>query len=256
MKIFYFTSTGNSLHAARHFGGELVSIPQAFRARDLEFADDSIGIVFPVYFGGLPAIVERFLKEAKLDAGYLFAVLTYGGAALNSVKILEKTAAKCGVRFDYINAVEMIDNYVPMYNIEKEIAKGPGKDIEGRLNAIAEDIRALKKGHSSPSNLGFRVLGGLLRSIPSMSVQPGRDKTFIINDACSRCGVCAKVCPVGNITVDGSVKHLHRCEWCLGCINLCPENAVHLKSEKNSTRFRNADVPLQDIIDANCQVGP
>ncbi|MDR3282989.1 MAG: EFR1 family ferrodoxin [Candidatus Methanoplasma sp.] len=253
MKVFYFTSTGNSLHAARRIGGEPVSIPQAFKAGNLEFADDSIGLVFPVYFGGLPAIVERFLKESKLDAEYLFAVLTYGGGAMNSVKILEKTAAKNGVRFDYINAIEMIDNYVPLYNIEKEIAKGPGKDIEGRLDAIAKDIDAKKTGVSRQSGLGLRLAGGIVRSIPSMSVRPDRDKTFIIDESCNKCGICAKACPVGNIVVDDSVKHLHRCEWCLGCINLCPENAVHLKSEKSPTRFRNADVSLRDIIDANCQ---
>ncbi|MDR2588945.1 MAG: hypothetical protein LBC67_05905, partial [Spirochaetales bacterium] len=49
MTIFYFTATGNSLYAAKTLGGKLYSIPQLLKEGQFEFADDSIGFVFPVY---------------------------------------------------------------------------------------------------------------------------------------------------------------------------------------------------------------
>lgn len=54
MTIFYFTSTGNSLAAAKRIlssesGGTLISIPQVIDSPSLEYSDDVIGIVFPIY---------------------------------------------------------------------------------------------------------------------------------------------------------------------------------------------------------------
>ena len=49
MKVLYFTATGNSLAVAKRIGGELISIPRAMHDGDLSFADDAVGLVFPVY---------------------------------------------------------------------------------------------------------------------------------------------------------------------------------------------------------------
>ena len=81
MKICYFTATGNSLYVARRIGGEdaeLLSIPQLMKEDRIEVSDEAVGIVFPVYVGGLPKMVRRFLGRADIRADYLFAVCTFG----------------------------------------------------------------------------------------------------------------------------------------------------------------------------------
>jgi epoxyqueuosine reductase QueG len=70
---------------------------------------------------------------------------------------------------------------------------------------------------------------------------------------CNRCRTCEKVCPKSNIKVGEKPEFLHRCEGCYACIHHCPQKAIHLRSEKSSTRFINGNVKLKEIIDANNQ---
>ena len=58
--IFYFTGTGNSQYAAQRLASEderLVSVVECLRKDNYHFdiaENESVGLVFPVYFGGLP----------------------------------------------------------------------------------------------------------------------------------------------------------------------------------------------------------
>ena len=55
--VFYFTGTGNSLYVAKQIEGNPVSIPQVMGQHRLEFTDDSIGIVAPIYGHQVPPMV-------------------------------------------------------------------------------------------------------------------------------------------------------------------------------------------------------
>lgn len=73
--IFYFTATGNCLYAARELaaeGEDVISIPQEMRREgELTYADDAIGIVYPIYGHMMPAMVRAFVERATLDTPYL-----------------------------------------------------------------------------------------------------------------------------------------------------------------------------------------
>ena len=84
--IYYFTGTGNSLAAAKKIAavlGDCEIVPIASLANTpgaIAPEAGQIGIVCPVYFSGLPAMVTALAK--RLDtapAGYLFVVVTHGG---------------------------------------------------------------------------------------------------------------------------------------------------------------------------------
>ena len=62
--VFYFTGTGNSLYIAKQIEEEPISIPQVIKKDKLDFSDDSIGIVCPVYGHEVPPMVKDFMKKA------------------------------------------------------------------------------------------------------------------------------------------------------------------------------------------------
>lgn len=234
--IYYFTGTGNSLAAAKKIAavlGDCGLVPIA-SLEDTQGvivpSADRVGIVCPVYDAGVPRIVAEFAERLDISrAGYTFAVVTFGGMGVSALHhlngIFEK---KQGRRLDAAFAVAMPGNFPPL----GKPPAGEKKDkilkkAEGRLAEIAGMI---DKGLSVPP--GFSPVSSLIRYItygPFIKNVQSADKDFSVSDACTRCGTCAKVCPVKNIgMVDGKPVWQHHCEFCCACLHFCPAEAIQL----------------------------
>ncbi len=250
MTIFYFTSTGNCLAVAKKIGGHLVSIPQVVDSSDLHFQDDAIGLVFPIYGFGLPKMVRRFLEKATWNADYSFAIGTYGnlpGAAMMNVQKLFK---KHGQHLDYAQSLLMVDNYLPGFDINDQIAKLPEKHVDENLSRIIADIEH-RRTLDATAGLGWRAFTAVIQGGENLFMNGKQGQNYLVSEDCTRCGICAKICPAENIAVADKVVFKNQCEGCLGCAHLCPQNAIHLKNEKSAARWRNPDVSLNEMIAAN-----
>lgn len=251
MKVFYFTATGNSLAVAKKIGGELISIAQARNEEIKEYKDDVIGFVFPTFGCTVPKIVKEFMAGIKVDADYTFAIGTYGNG---KGKVMEKAgqiAEEGGYRLDYVNAVLMLDNCQPQFDIAKQKAKLPEKKVDEQVALIIEDIRQRKHQKLSVT-FGDKVGTWICEKL---DIEPADNalKHYYVDENCIKCGTCAKVCPVKNITVTDSVVFSDHCACCQACIHACPKKALHYKREKNTERWRNPDVSLAELIKANNQ---
>lgn len=253
MTIFYFTSTGNCLAVAKKIGNgktKLISIPQVVSKPDLAFADDVIGVVFPIYGFGLPKMVKKFLETAKLQGSYMFAIGTYGNLPGACMMNVQRLAELHGYKFDYAESLLMVDNYLPGFNINDQIAKLPEKRVDENLARIIADIQN-RKTLDATVGIGWRVMTAMIKRGENLLVNGKQGQRYEVNQNCNHCGTCSKVCPAGNITVSDHVIFADQCEGCLGCVHLCPKNAIHLRHEKNAVRWCNPDVSLKEMISAN-----
>jgi len=246
MKTFYFTATGNNLYVAKRFGGTNYSIPQLLKENQFEFEDEKIGIIFPIYSGSVPKIVEEFLNKAKLTSKYIFAIGTYGAFSGGAMSHILEIGEKNNIQFSYINTLLMVDNYLPGFDMIKQLEKEPKKNIEENLVRIINDVEH-RKDYVKKSS----ALGGIMRFVASKIVNNHFQEKFYVESSCNGCKTCEKVCPVNNIKVNDLPTFDNNCHQCLACIQNCPQNAIHLKGEKSSARFRNNNVELKDIIEAN-----
>ena len=265
MKLLYFTASGNSLYIAKSIGGELYSIPQMVKEGIYEFTDEKIGIVFPLHGWSVPPYVADFLKKATFNCEYLFAVVTYGIYSGAVAKHLSDIADETGFRFSYISRIKMVDNYLPGFDMKKQIENEPKKQIEKHLKAIKSDITASKEGTLKESFLDKTAMNYMLRRgdkpfskkrLKVHAVGEGIENYVYVEDTCTQCGVCASVCPVNNIEMDrknGKISLNDKCFTCFACIQNCPSNAIHIKGEVSSARFRNHHVTLKEIIHSNNQ---
>lgn len=90
--VFYFTATGNSLHAARQLDTNIMSIPQVMRCGCLRrFSDETTGVVYPIFGHRPPEMVQRFLREVTLETPYLYIIPTYGARHANAVDIRKQS---------------------------------------------------------------------------------------------------------------------------------------------------------------------
>lgn len=251
--ILYFTATGNSLYVAKKISENPISIPQILKHNNSEFTDDTIGIVCPVYCGEIPHIVLDFIKKSKFNTPYLYMILTYGNDETDSAEFTYNQCKQFDVNFDYINCIKMVDNYLPVFDMNEQ--KAMDKNVDAQINAVLDDINNLKKEILSTTPNGRKLhakVAKMNKIMPSLN----NGKAIKINaDKCTSCRVCTQVCPIGNIIVTTTAQRLSKkCEFCLACVHNCPQNAIGLKMDKNpNARYRNENVTLQDIINSNNQ---
>ncbi|MEW6712601.1 MAG: EFR1 family ferrodoxin [Candidatus Riflebacteria bacterium] len=249
MKVFYFTSTGNSLEVAKAIGGELISIPQVLKNNLVDFKEDAIGIVFPLYSLGTPGIVREFMEKTRLEADYFFAVITYGNFEGGGVDDFYRLARSRGIKLSYLNSIVMVDNYLNFFKMENQIESLADKKVPENVMKIAGDIKE-RKSFIKKAGMPMKMLSYVAQFI--YRFQPGTvDNRFSVEDSCNQCKVCEKVCPVDNIEVQQKPVFKHKCISCYACTHNCPQNAIRLKGERSRTRFRNPGIELVEIIKAN-----
>ena len=251
MTICYFTATGNSLYVAKRIGGTLLSIPKLMKENEIIVNDDAVGIIAPVYAGNMPVMVQKFLKKAKIKTNYLFFISTYG-MSYSVAKVNAKSIAnESGLKIDYVNVVKMVDNYLPGFDIKKQIESVHKKNIEGQIDYICKDLSSKKKNVSSINLLQKVAMWIVNNTMGKALFDKNAAKKYVVDNNCILCGTCAKVCPAKNISVNDKVIFADKCEVCYACIHNCPKKAIHVKLEKSKDRFRNEHISLNEIIESN-----
>lgn len=257
--VFYFTATGNSLFVARQLTDTPLSIPQELKKSGLTYEADEIGFVFPDYAASAPMIVREFLEKAQLKASYMFSVITFGNASVNVAKWWDDYAKEHGVSFHYIKPLLMVDNYLPVFDMNEQ--KKMDKHTDENLAAIISDIAA-KKSYVEPSDMGF-FNEEMLRGMQDQHFSMTADRLLELKEGrCIQCMTCEKVCPHKNFSIaDEAVAFQGKCEYCLACVHNCPQKALTLRparegwpGERNpEARYRHPHVTLTDIVNSNRQ---
>ena len=258
--VFYFTATGNSLFIAKSLSDNPISIPQELKKSNLSYEADEIGFVFPDYAASAPIIVRDFLQKAKFSAKYMFSVITFGNAAVNVCQWWDKFSKENGVTFHYIKSILMVDNYLPVFDMNQQMTID--KHTDENLAAIIEDLNA-HKSFVETAEMG-RFNEDMLKRMQDQHFSMTADRLLELKkDRCIECMTCGNVCPHGNFSLgsDGLVISSGKCEYCLACVHACPQKALTLKSanpqwpgERNpEARYRNPNISLNEIINSNRQ---
>lgn len=235
--IYYFSATGNSRYAAEKLaaktGDTAVDIVDIIKNGKTIEISEVTGIVFPVYFWGLPEIIKRFAVQIKNSLGsYVYCVITCGANTGNADKMLSKLL---GRELDYSYSLRMPDNYVILYDpCTKEKAKEFLRHSDKELDGICGDVnrREVKRAGSTQ--------GGIKSFFISKLYDPFRaTKKFFADSKCTSCGLCAARCPDDAIVIkNGKPEWVKaKCQHCTACINRCPVQAIQF-GKKTAERGR------------------
>ena len=251
-RIYYFTGTGNSMRAARVIAErlgdtEIVSMrvdPEEVPATDC----DVVGFIYPVYHWTMPEYAADFVEKLEMNPdAYVFAVampsFVLGIACEKLAKILEHK----GITLAYGNLVYSVANYVIVYPPFPSPALRVPK-TEKKLKKIAEDIAAgTRRDYPRASRRVKRKIDSFMG--PYLELQEYADNPFTVSDECVSCGMCTRVCPCRNLTMEfGKPKFNHHCMNCMACVVSCPKRAIGYSITGEDRSLLNASSKKTPIV--------
>ena len=234
----YFSGTGNTGYCIEKFvhgldtDADCISIehPSAVQAM---IQSDFIVLAYPVYFSNLPKIMRGFLENNRIvfSEKKVFILSTMGLFSGDGMGCAARLLKKYGAEIVGGLHLKMPD----CIGDEKLLKKT--KEENRILVKLAEEkikkaAQAFKSGQAPREGLSFLShMAGLFgqRLWFSHKTKHYSDKLKISSEKCVGCGVCIKLCPMGNLSVDNQMAvHHNRCTMCYRCICHCPHQAITL----------------------------
>ena len=253
---------------------DLISIAPYMRADDSSHnlaepfilkENERLGFVFPVHGWRVPKLVREFISKMKIlrepsDASaenkakaddclknrpFAYCVCTAGDSIGLTIENLNKVISQ-NPSLQALGITEVSSSYslimpesyigLPFMDVdpkEREIRKKENAAQE--LAVVCEEIFDRKEGINrlvkGPIPWFFtKVVGGFFESVLIT------DKRFHVEkDRCVKCGICANVCPVGDIK-GGHGEYpvwLHHkdCLTCFTCYHHCPHHAIEFGNQ-------------------------
>ncbi|MCL2334525.1 MAG: EFR1 family ferrodoxin [Endomicrobia bacterium] len=233
--IYFFTGTGNSYLAAKRVAKVLEQNGCGVNLLDLaksepEKADLSktIGIFFPVACWNTYPLVRNFIKKLPKAAGTeVFVCSTMGGSSMKAAANIGSILSRKGYSVIASKGFVMPNNFIAVKSEEKNAAIR--EKAYTKMESFALDI---VNGAAKPesTNIFFELsflftsfITGLWESGFSQKIM----KFNLIKEHCTKCGLCADICPVKNISMaDYPAFDGNKCQFCMRCISYCPSNAI------------------------------
>lgn len=218
--------------------------PKQARSKEYSFCKNDI-VVFgtPVIAGRVPNVLLKFLDTLQGNGAVAIPIVLYGNrnfddALIELRNILEKQgfrAVAAGAfigehSFSYKLAAGRPDNKDMniVYEFAEKIAvklidvisasEGNPDEMDEKVSSIAhievegqEPVRPYYKPQDRKGN-----------HINILKVTPKLDA-----DKCSKCGICAEICPMNSIKPENPGVVDGICIKCCGCVKKCPEKALY-----------------------------
>lgn len=249
--IFCYSGTGNCLDMAKTIARELGDTDIILMRKEPAVTDvrdaKRVGFVFPCYGGGLPGGVEESLRKIQVGlTAYTFGVCQYAGYMgsglykLNSIIPLRYWTAVS----HQCTCIWLLPHSVMLPPVTPAMAQ---RRADKKAKQIAQ---AVLSGAVSPKAPPKKPVNQLESSIWPKIVA-GKAQKFAVSDACVACGQCARLCPRGNIRIEGGRAVIGgNCIQCLSCLQYCPQQAISIgRITDRREHYHNPNVTAAELTE-------
>lgn len=248
IKVLYFSATGTTAKVAVTLGKQLSHQFQAPlesisfnlpKVRELEqscSSDDLLICATPVYAGRVPNLLLPYLQnKVKGDATLAIPICLYGNRNVDD-GLMELRNTLQGNGFRCVGGAAIVGAHA----FSKTLGRGRPNFSDMRLvYDLGEQVSKKIKDLDFPPTEPVEVIGQepirpyytprdrLANPIKfSLQMRPITDKA-----KCSKCGICAKLCPMGAISPQEPTLVPGKCMKCCGCVKRCPTGAKYFDDE-------------------------
>lgn len=231
--IVYFTGTGNSRFVAEKLAAAnadtcVDAATYIRKGEGARFADPGDYVfVSPVYAAAPPLAFMDFIRRSHFPRSCrAYFVMTCAGSMGGSPAYCRKLACEKGLQYRGTAKVDMPQNYIAYFTMHtpRENRAAVRASLP-EIKRLAGLIRSSEAFPEDKPRAWERILIPLvLKPYYKFFITA---KPFHATEKCVGCGRCERVCPLGNITLSaGKPVWGKRCTHCMGCINLCPAEAI------------------------------
>ncbi|GHV82354.1 iron-sulfur protein [Spirochaetia bacterium] len=249
-KIYYFSGTGNTYWSAKKLtallgDAEFFPISREMRQPSIRIEAETVVFVFPAYAYETPIMVRRFLERAEINTNYIAALVTCGSSPGGALAEVRRVLRRKGLTLNFADRIPCVQNYIPIFGVPT---------AKKQAVRIALRVAATERAAGAITARAVNKVWTLrpFSKIVSMLFRLGRPlfvTGFRRTSDCTRCGLCARLCPAGAIkmTAEGPVFQ-KTCEHCQSCLNFCPCRAIsYIRLKPNTPRYHHPEVTAEDL---------
>lgn len=238
----YFSGTGNTRYCVKKFmeeydrTGEIFSIEAEDAVREI-CAHREIVIGYPVQFSNIPKILQDFITDHPCiwRNKKIFVIATMGLFSGDGAGMLARLLIRHGAIVTGGLHLKMPDSIGDEKALKRTLAQNQALVLKAERK-IKSAVQNLKNGNPCQDGLGFfHHLAGLLgqRLYFYNKTKKYSHNLKIDSGKCIRCGKCAQICPMKNISLkEGQVIPNSNCTMCYRCISFCPVQAITLLGKR------------------------
>lgn len=241
LELYYFSGTGNTKFIVDYVISKLNSNGVDAEVYHIEDKSPKITkgknkmFVFPANSQSVSPFIWKFFKDLPEGNGEKLFVLITLNESSYVAEPLYKLFKKKGYTPVYFSEVSMPNNMIVNNTVDTENDKTRVKNALKKCDEIVQDIVNGKSKWVSEFK-GSRFVSFLSRNtnLPWISMRL-IFKLEVNKETCTKCGICEKSCPVGNIEMKDGPKHNKKCQFCMRCISSCPNKAIYFKGKEKFT---------------------
>lgn len=238
--IFYFSGTGNTWWVAdqikrrldaKNINASAVSMDTLTPKKADWWIKTADLVLFgwPVYGSDLPEPVKRFIEKLpeSQKGKHTHVFCTQMGFSGDGAWLAHKLLKSKGLIIDTAEHFAMPSNMSMFSGFFGTPNEKSIKRIMARAEILVE--RYVEKLLTNKARIKGRysfLLGIIQRGPYRLYQNKACRKVGVEAARCTRCGLCAALCPVGNIKIMDVPQFAGHCAQCLRCYSFCPTCAI------------------------------
>jgi len=192
---------------------------------------DGLFVGSPVYREIAVPPVVAFLDDLPTASGCMAVPFVTWGGANSGIALWQMGQILRNKGYALAGAAKVLGVHSMMWQSDRPVGQGhPDSDDDRQVcNMVEKVVERIAK--TTPESIPLATLDYQPETVGADAKKKLNQPWVIVpktidEEACTQCGICETVCPVGAISMDPGPVFSERCFDCFNCIRECPEGVI------------------------------